>query len=201
MLIFRLILTSAQSQELHGARSCEPGGWAHAVFSSLPSGWVAPGGRIRHSFDPKPIAYASESALQNCLWRPREQPVGALALRSLCPPSCLLGQSTMISGLPVLDMLPENHFEYYTYHGSLTTPPCTENVRWFVLQDSVKLSRAQVALAQAVGGTERAPGFLGADTRGSAADATVGVLPSAVVALQKTDPTGEEVWEAVYYTG
>ncbi|XP_023421389.1 carbonic anhydrase 6 [Cavia porcellus] len=54
------------------------------------------------------------------------------------------GQSTMISGLPVLDMLPENHFEYYTYHGSLTTPPCTENVRWFVLQDSVKLSRAQV---------------------------------------------------------
>ncbi|XP_004639778.1 carbonic anhydrase 6 [Octodon degus] len=54
------------------------------------------------------------------------------------------GQSTDLRDLAVLDMLPKDHFHYYTYQGSLTTPPCTENVRWFVLDDSVKLSRAQV---------------------------------------------------------
>ena len=29
---------------------------------------------------------------------------------------------------------------YYTYSGSLTTPPCSEPVRWFVLKDPVNVS-------------------------------------------------------------
>ena len=33
---------------------------------------------------------------------------------------------------------------YWTYMGSLTTPPCTEGVRWFVLQQNVAVSRDQV---------------------------------------------------------
>ena len=33
---------------------------------------------------------------------------------------------------------------YFTYYGSLTTPPCTEGVRWFVMQAPVKLSTQQV---------------------------------------------------------
>ncbi len=32
---------------------------------------------------------------------------------------------------------------YYTFKGSLTTPPCTEGVRWFVLKTPVTLSEAQ----------------------------------------------------------
>jgi carbonic anhydrase len=33
---------------------------------------------------------------------------------------------------------------YWTYIGSLTVPPCTEDVRWFVLEQEVTLSRDQL---------------------------------------------------------
>jgi len=40
-------------------------------------------------------------------------------------------------------LLPEHH-GYYTFDGSLTTPPCSENVRWFVLKTTVEASEAQL---------------------------------------------------------
>ena len=33
---------------------------------------------------------------------------------------------------------------YWTYEGSLTTPPCTEGVRWFVYEQPLPLSRGQL---------------------------------------------------------
>ncbi len=36
------------------------------------------------------------------------------------------------------------HRGYYMFTGSLTTPPCTENVRWFVLKTPIGASEAQV---------------------------------------------------------
>ena len=40
-------------------------------------------------------------------------------------------------------LLPANR-AYWTYMGSLTTPPCTEGVHWFVLEQEVTLSRDQL---------------------------------------------------------
>lgn len=40
-------------------------------------------------------------------------------------------------------LLPQDR-SYYRYAGSLTTPPCTEGVRWHVLAEPVDLSAAQV---------------------------------------------------------
>jgi carbonic anhydrase len=41
------------------------------------------------------------------------------------------------------DFLPQKQ-GYFTFEGSLTTPPCSEQVRWFVLKTPVSASAAQV---------------------------------------------------------
>lgn len=43
----------------------------------------------------------------------------------------------------VADFLPEKH-GYYNYQGSLTTPPCTEIVTWYILKDPTSISPQQV---------------------------------------------------------
>jgi len=43
------------------------------------------------------------------------------------------------------DLLPANTKHYYHYMGSLTTPPCTESVSWYVMKDAVEVAAEQVA--------------------------------------------------------
>lgn len=54
--------------------------------------------------------------------------------------------STMsVSGsIKVTDLLPKSP-AYYAFTGSLTTPPCTEGVRWMVLKQPVTASKEQIA--------------------------------------------------------
>ena len=49
----------------------------------------------------------------------------------------------------VADLLPANR-SYFTFAGSLTTPPCTEGVSWFVLKTPVTISKKQVATFAAI---------------------------------------------------
>jgi carbonic anhydrase len=42
------------------------------------------------------------------------------------------------------DLLPANKSAYYTFTGSLTTPPCSEGVTWFVLKSPMVISEEQV---------------------------------------------------------
>jgi len=46
--------------------------------------------------------------------------------------------------LNVKDLLPADH-GYYTFAGSLTTPPCSEGVTWYVLKNQTTLSQNQLA--------------------------------------------------------
>jgi len=42
------------------------------------------------------------------------------------------------------DLLPEDTAHYYHYVGSLTTPPCSENVQWYLLKKPVTASKNQI---------------------------------------------------------
>ncbi len=47
--------------------------------------------------------------------------------------------------LDLLEILPTKR-EYFTYMGSLTTPPCSEGVLWMVMKEPIQASPAQLAL-------------------------------------------------------
>ncbi|MDT3427023.1 carbonic anhydrase [Paenibacillus forsythiae] len=72
----------------------------------------------------------AENAELNKLWSqlPREESEEAVA----------------IDGKFDLKALLPGDLHSYRYHGSLTTPPCTEGVQWIVLQQPVEWSEAQI---------------------------------------------------------
>jgi carbonic anhydrase len=43
-----------------------------------------------------------------------------------------------------MNLLPRE-LDYFTYEGSLTTPPCTEKVRFFILKSTVNMSPGQIS--------------------------------------------------------
>ena len=57
------------------------------------------------------------------------------------------GKEREVQGVEVnaADLLPANRAVYYTFTGSLTTPPCSEGVTWFVLKSPTPISKDEVA--------------------------------------------------------
>jgi carbonic anhydrase len=47
-------------------------------------------------------------------------------------------------------LLPKDKTKIYTYAGSLTTPPCSEGVNWYVLSEPLKVSSAQITQLQGI---------------------------------------------------
>jgi carbonic anhydrase len=61
------------------------------------------------------------------------------------------GEKVALPGHAIrLDELLPSRMGYFEYEGSLTTPPCTERVRWFVLKQPVTLSARQLAKFRAL---------------------------------------------------
>lgn len=65
------------------------------------------------------------------------------------------GFATQLTSLDLAALVPPDR-DYFAYAGSLTTPPCSEGVRWNVLSTPITASAAQIAaLREALGASSR----------------------------------------------
>jgi carbonic anhydrase len=66
------------------------------------------------------------------------------------------GETTTVEDFDVSALLPEGRTTF-RYDGSLTTPPCTENVRWIVMQEAMQGSAEVISAIQDVIGETARP--------------------------------------------
>lgn len=61
--------------------------------------------------------------------------------------------TAILTDAPTLDsLIPKERNVYFTYGGSLTTPPCTEVVTWIDLNTTIPLAHEQVLFEETLGG-------------------------------------------------
>ena len=76
--------------------------------------------------------------------------LGVLGKKSIDTESSKLisGISFAVGAQSQLDMSPLKSLSYYYYHGSLTTPPYSENVLWFVFKDVINVGESLISEAK-----------------------------------------------------
>ena len=56
----------------------------------------------------------------------------------------IIEETINVQGFDYSSFLPDDLSKYYTFRGSLTTPPCEESVRWIVMAQPTTISEDQV---------------------------------------------------------
>jgi len=55
-----------------------------------------------------------------------------------------IDEKATLDNIDISQVLPNDTSKFYTFMGSLTTPPCSENVKWFILKDKQTISANQI---------------------------------------------------------
>jgi len=55
------------------------------------------------------------------------------------------GEHHTVQDIDMHNIMPENIHSYYHLMGSLTTPPCSEGVKWFFFKEKATISKEQIA--------------------------------------------------------
>ena len=66
----------------------------------------------------------------------------------LLPKYCLTDQQFPVNGLSLYDLVAQlkdlSMVTFYSYKGSLTTPPCFQSVNWIVLEEAISARNKEV---------------------------------------------------------
>lgn len=82
--------------------------------------------------------------IEEGMFNPELEPVFANLPREEGEPTLVAGQMVNLSAILPMDL------SAWRYNGSLTTPPCSEGVRWHVLKTPIQASASQIALFETV---------------------------------------------------
>ena len=102
-------------------------------------------------------AQDGETAVVAVLYEEGEQHSGLYRLLNYLPPGIGEDRNLETADVTPKQLVPEN-LDYYRYNGSLTTPPCSEGLRWFVLKSTPPVGSSQIdAFKRAVDGPNARP--------------------------------------------